>query len=204
MTPKQRGRPKAITDSARRAFTLVEVIVATLLIMIIATIALKSLGNYLDYQNAQSTADVLYALDSAFAGSKGIYTLDKNYTGRLSDLVNPINTTGTNSCGNTYAAKDSTNWITNGPFYSTYLSTSGTVTPIGTINDAITRSNGKFAGFLVFTIPSVNLPDAQNLDQIIDGGNGASAGAIQWTPAAATSGPVTVTYDAVAVGNRKC
>lgn len=190
------------------AFTLVEVIVALVVILILAAVALPNLAGYLDQKRIDATATQLTTIRDALynpaAGAIAFRQKVLSNAGRLSELDsviisgNNLYATGTDdSCGNTFTAAERTNWLANGPF-TTYNSerATGMMFPIGQAADSLTRiPNSASAGVLRLNfLNNVDLTDAQLLDATIDAGNGDATGTVQWTPAGGTAGIVTMYY----------
>jgi Tfp pilus assembly protein PilE len=189
-----------------------EVAVSAVLVAMLAAVTAPYLIHYIDRQRAQTAADKLSAVATGIAAfSAAIHTAagatNTSYPGKISELANVIvsNSTVThNSCGSTGATVTfnntaTTSWNTSGPFVTFMISTTGLVTPIGTIADSMVRSPlSASVGTLSLQIPSVETTDATNLDQIVDGGDGGSAGTVRWT---ANGNQVDVTY-LVPVGAR--
>lgn len=190
----------------RRAFTLVEIVVALSVILVLAAVALPNLAGYLDQRRIESTATQLAAVSLAlFNPAAGAVTFRQRVganAGRLSELdsviiANNANyATGTdNSCGNTFTNGQRNNWLNNGPFM-TYNSerATGMMTPIGLAEDSLTRV-GNNPPSLRLNFLSVALDDARMLDELVDGTtNGWNAGVVQWTPQNGVGGFVAMYY----------
>jgi prepilin-type N-terminal cleavage/methylation domain-containing protein len=186
----------------RRGFTLVEVVVAAVIIAMLAAVTTPSLLGFLDAQRAQATADKLAALGAGIAAFEAAVkttaaATSNTYPGELSELTNQITTvlaTDKNSCGAVFTTTATTNWSNAGPFVTFYIPTTGYVTPIGTVSDALVRVPSTIGvGVLKMQLATVE-DDAKNLDQIVDGGDGLAAGVVQWTAPSIAGGAVTVTY----------
>jgi type II secretory pathway pseudopilin PulG len=164
-----------------------EVIVAALLMAILAAATTPVIIGFIDTQRAQTTADKLADLGLAISKYKTAVLTGgagtNSYPGELSELSNLIvSGVDKNSCGAAYVGTTGpTNWSNNGPFVTFNVSTTGYVTPIGTINDALVRQPASGVGLLKMQIPNVSEADVKNLDQIVDGGDGNLAGTVQWT-----------------------
>jgi prepilin-type N-terminal cleavage/methylation domain-containing protein len=198
----------------RRAFTMIEVVVALVIILVLAAVALPNVTGYLDQQRVDAAATQLAAIRDALYGPGTSFegAINAN-AGRLSELTQPILSgnasyaTGTDdSCGAAFSNGERDDWEDNGPF-TTYHSdrATGMMTPIGLAADSLTRiPNSATTGNLRITfINSVELNDAELLDQKIDGTTtgGSAAGTVQWTPAAGVNGVVTMYYF-VPINNR--
>jgi prepilin-type N-terminal cleavage/methylation domain-containing protein len=197
----------------RRAFTMIEVVVALVIILVLAAVALPNVTGYLDQQRVDAAATQLAAIRDALYGPATSFegAINSN-AGRLSELSqviiagNASYATGTdNSCGNTFNSGDVTAWNAAGPF-TTYNSdrSIGMMTPIGLAADSLTRVPASGPGSVrINFINSVELNDAELLDQKVDGTTtgGSAAGTVQWTPAAGVNGVVTMYYF-VPINNR--
>ncbi len=197
-----------LLSRGRRAFTLVEIVVALAVILILAAVALPNLAGYLDQQRIQTTATQLATVrDGLYNTTAGAVTFRQRVgsnAGRLSELSAPIiagnasYATGTDdSCGTTFTNGQRNNWNANGPFM-TYNSdrTTGLMTPIGMAQDSLTRIPfSANPGQLRINFLSVSLEDAVALDELVDGTVGGwNANTVQWTPQNGTNGIVTMYY----------
>jgi prepilin-type N-terminal cleavage/methylation domain-containing protein len=183
-----------MSSPRRSGFTLAEVAVSAAIIAMLAAVTMPSLATFIDRQRVQTTADRLEALASgvaAFAAAVKTTAASTStaYPGLISELANQIavNSTVThNSCGSaatgTFNATATANWSTNGPFVSFYVPVGGLKTPIGFVSDSMVRSpSTATAGTLALRILSADTADANMLDQVVDGGDGATAGTVQYT-----------------------
>ena len=204
------GSPRAPAPRfSSTAFTLVEVVVALAIVLILAAVAVPTLGGYLDEKRVEASADQLAAIrDALYDNSKTTLAVRQKVgsnAGRLSELDSVIIANNAayshDSCGGAFQEvkgnTEVTNWIANGPF-TTYNSehNTGMSFPIGQANDVLTRNPPTGgAGTLKITFNSnVSLNDADLLDKYIDGGNGWNTGIVRWTPQLGTNGIVTLEY----------
>jgi prepilin-type N-terminal cleavage/methylation domain-containing protein len=178
-----------------RAFTMIEVVVALVIILVLAAVALPNLTGYMDQQRVTAAAAQLQTVRGAVTAFEAAINMNAGRLSELSQVIvanNANYATGTdNSCGNQFKAGEVTDWEGAGPF-TTYSSdrATGMMTPIGLAADSLTRiPNTNQAGQLRLTfINNVELSDAQLLDQVVDGTtNGNAAGDVQWTPACRSS-----------------
>lgn len=182
---------------ARHAgFTLIEVVVAAVLVALLAAVSVPQLIDFIDEQRASNTATILSTLGAGISTystkvlSAGGAT-NTSWPNRLSELVQPIvANTSLNSCKTTVNATQVTNWNTNGPFVQYYIvnnanALNALATPIGQLIDTMTRSSASgTAGTLTMYITGVKTSDATTLDQVVDNGDGATAGQLQWVTTA--------------------
>lgn len=183
-----------------------EVVVAAVLLAILSAVSMPYIVEFLDKQRAQTTADKLSALASGVAAFNsavhtGAAATATTYPGKISELANVIITNSTvthNSCGSaatgTFNAAALTSWNTSGPFVTFMISTTGLVTPLGTVSDSMIRTpSSATVGTLALRMLGVDAGDAVDLDLIVDGGDGGSAGTVQWTTGTA-AGTVDIKY----------
>lgn len=207
------SRMMGVLRASWRGFTLIEVVVALVIVLVLAAVALPSLDGYLQQKRVDETfeqlttvAEALY--DPAKGSTAFSQTIGAN-AGRLSELSSPIlsgnaayNTGTDNSCGAAFTGGEAGKWNGVGPFVPFFISRdSGMVTPIGKVRDSITRipnsaSNGSLR--LSF-VDNVALEDAVLMDSTVNSGDGSTSGSIQWT--APVAGVVTM-YFFIPINNR--
>ena len=183
--------------SRRQGFTLAEVAIAAVIIAIMAAVTAPSLVSFIDKERAQTTADKLSAIATGIAGFEAaIHTAagatTDAYPGRISYLTNAITTTEFTTCHTTFTSTSTTQWNTSGPFLTFYIPVGGLNTPLGIIQDSMIRtpsSTGPTAlpGTLALHMTGVDASDAAMLDQVVDGGDGGSAGVVQYTVSGTTA-----------------
>lgn len=188
------------------AFTLVEVVVALVIVLVLAAVALPNVNGYLAQKRVDATRDQLTAIAQAVTA----FEADINANaGRLSEFSSPIisgnatYSTGTDdSCGAAFSNGERDDW--DGPYINFLVDrTGGMVTPIGVASDSLTRiPNTNSAGVLRINFDkSVALEDAILLDQTINApGDGNAAGSVTWEMPA-VEGMVTM-YFTLPVNNR--
>jgi len=171
-----------------RGFTLIEVVVALVIVLVLAAVALPSLNGYLQQKRVDATVTQL----SEIATALDQFNTDVSNTnaGRLSELSSALiannsayNTGTDDSCGGVFTAAQATNWGSTGPFLNYLIDRdSGLVTPIGRAADSLTRiPNSANVGVLVINfINTVALEDAVMLDSTSDAGTGFAGGSIRW------------------------
>lgn len=190
-----------------RAFTLIEVVVALVVVLVLAAVALPNVTGYLQQKRVEETQDQLAEVVAAVAAFRGAMNTNPGRLSELSTVVIPGNAaynTGTDdSCGNTFSNAERDDWLNNGPFINYLISRDvGMVTPIGIAHDSLTRNppTTPTAGTLrinfvnsVALEDGVALEDAILLDQSMNAGDGNAAGSITWTMPA-VEGQVTLYY----------
>lgn len=178
----------------RRGFTLVEVTVALMIVLILAAVTIPSLISSSDFQDIKDTRDRLVELKNAVsnASNTGFYDKVAMYPGRLSELSQPIvasNAGYVNSCGGQFAGAQVTSWNNAGPFIDTFIPTTGMPVPIGVVDNVLVRNpTTATAGTLAFRILAVPTPEATELDYLIDNSDGNAAGSLRWVTPSATAG----------------
>jgi type II secretory pathway pseudopilin PulG len=188
----------------RVGFSLIEVVVASIVVVILAAIVMPSVIDYMNNKRAAATAELLADLGNAISdplngdgffqkiltGGAGTNT----YPGQISELANPLATTtiDRNSCGGTFNAAAVAQWNTNGPFVPVMIATTpatqaGLQTPIGLIQDSMVRTppatntTSTTAGVLEIRLLGIDLSDAVALDRAIDRTDGATQGQLRYT-----------------------
>jgi prepilin-type N-terminal cleavage/methylation domain-containing protein len=187
--------------SARRnGFSLMEVIVASVLVVVLAAVVLPNVIDYMNNKRAATTAQMLTDLGSAItdpANNDGFFQRVTSaagvntYPGQISELANPLVTTtlNRNSCGGTFNATAVTSWNSSGPFIATMITSgsgNGLMSPVGLIADSMSRTPAATnttttaAGVLEIRLTGIDLADAQYLDRIIDRTDGATKGQLRY------------------------
>ena len=191
----------------RRAFSLLEVIVALAVILVMAAVALPSLSGFARQMAAEEAAAQLGVVRDALFNPGGpddsFYESIGRNAGRLSELSGVIVksdnswSTGTDdSCGDAFKNGHVNDWEDDGPFVNFHIDrVTGLTTAIGRAEDSLTRiPNSDDPGVLrINFLNTVELTDATILDGIVDGGNGNATGTVQWV-LPATDGLVTMYY----------
>src|SRR5258706_2593282 len=114
------------TGPVGRAFTLMEVVVALVVVLALAAVAVPSLAGYLDQKNVETTATQLAGIRDALyntsASNVAFWQRVTAGASRLSMLSGVINTGvwpalgAGDSCHNNFAGGDVTKWNNFGPF----------------------------------------------------------------------------------------
>ena len=208
MTMARRGASiidHAAAGAARRArsgFTLIEMVVAGVILALLAAITIPQVMDALDKKRITDTYELLQEIQYAFTNSDQTGFLNVVRTGvtvstssvvpgQLSQLVTPIvsnSATIRNSCNGTFQTLTAaTTWASYGPFLKRPVSTvDGLKTPIGNIQNTLSRTlaiQGTWTQpvHIRLQINNVDSVDAVSLDKLMDGAVGSSAGAIQYT-----------------------
>ena len=168
-----RNRVRRASRRVRRGVVLVILVVTVVVMSILATVifaALGSGGGAVD--RIVLASDILLRFKTEIIGAPpSFYERIRTYPGHLIDLIVPITTSKTNSCGLFYrASPDVNNWL--GPYHlipfdpaTGYTLSKGIVALDSTTRT--TFSNGALALAIIMT--DVQLADAQALKARIDG-----------------------------------
>ena len=163
-----------------------------------------------DRAEAQTTANDLAIFG---VGVSVFFVVLGNTPGRLSELDSTITTNRTltpTACyasgpATTFSTKQVTTWGNVAPFTTIFAGSHGVFTPLGIVLDSIQRiplKPTKGTDTLALLVPAVDSQLAVMLDEIVDNGNGAAAGAVQWT--VGSPGQVNVKYRVPFAANGSC
>ncbi len=196
----------------RKAFTVMEIVVAVAIMALLTAITLPAISQYLNDQKIDATASTLTDLKNSIAKFRA--TMTGSSPSRLTHLTRALIGVDTTSCTGrgvavpfaTYTSTTSVKWTSGGPFYPTALNTYGLHVPIGTISDTLVRTAAAgTSSFLNIVIRNVRFQDADALNDLMDGpldvnqGNRSNTtGAVQWGVPDARE-MVSVTYS-VSIG----
>lgn len=180
----------------RRAFTLVEVIVALAVMLILAAVALPQLGGYLDQKRIEETATLMVGIrDALYGPATSFQSVVQANPSRLSHLATPIVNGDDDSCGGNYTGPERGRWPNGGPFVNFVIDpTAGLATPIGQAQDVLTRVTGGGTWLRITWPNTVTLADAQALDAHVDGVLNGATGTVRWTAQVGTD-MATLQYD---------
>jgi prepilin-type N-terminal cleavage/methylation domain-containing protein len=224
---KRRAFLSEVCRETRAGFTLIEVVVASVIMVVLAAVTIPQVLDALDKKRIEDTRDALVDLHYGIVNSNAtgfmnvVRTTANNAAtgvapGKLTELSEPIvqsNTLYPTSCTSvaqgTFATNStgyfsnvaSTTWTLGGPFISRVVSaTDGLALPIGQLQNTIVRTANPNTqpAWIQLRINNVNPGDADALDQRIDGVAGPSVGTIQYT----TSGGVSTVNYLIPVPNR--
>jgi len=170
----------------RRAFTLLETVVAIAIVLILASVIAPSLIAYADEQRAEQTAAILTKVNTGLVGANGFRAKLGANAGRVSQLTNRPTANNAaiddDSCGGVITAAEQGNWDSNSPFVGFMIPRSGLVTPMGVAEDTMSRNpNTNAVGVNQIVFKNVDLRDLLLLDAFVDGNDGAGSGVVRWT-----------------------
>jgi prepilin-type N-terminal cleavage/methylation domain-containing protein len=204
-----------LVSRKRAGFTLMEIVVASLVMVILAAVTIPQVMDALDKKRVEDTYNILVGLNYGFANSNGTGFMNIVRTGasatntsavpgklnELSEIIVSQNLNYPNSCGtgttggtgyfNTTAA---TTWTLGGPFIQQVVSaTDGLSLPIGQLQNTLVRSAalGTQPAWIELVINNVDTTDAKALDLRVDGVQGTNAGTVRYT---LTASSTTVDY----------
>jgi type II secretory pathway pseudopilin PulG len=144
-----------------RGFSLLEIVVMLAIVLVLASVIAPSLIAFADQQRAEETA------------------------GRVSQLTTqPVANNAAqddDSCGDFIKGSDAGQWTNNAPYAPFTIPRNGLVTPIGIAEDTMSRNpNNNSPGVNQIVFKSVDLRDVLLLDGVLDAGDGAAGGIVQW------------------------
>ena len=182
--------PYRNSPSARRrpGVTLIEVIVAVVIVLVLTAALTPSLIGVLDRKRVETAKENFDALVTAMSDMRAD---NQDWPGRLSHMTTAITTSDRNICGATYSAGKVSNWA--GPYLSRVIPTSGFPIGIGTARDSLVREliSGNDS-YLKIQVDSVTQENAADLDRLYDS-DGSAAGTVRWGAVSAT-GQVTLFF----------
>lgn len=174
----------------RRGVAFMIVLVAVAVLIVLATAITASISD--EFDRILIASNGLFRFKTEIIGpTPSFFPVVKAYPGHLIDLIIPITTSNTNSCGAFYkSSPDVNNWL--GPYHLIpFDSTSGYTLSKGIVAQNLlvrtTFTNGALA--LGIVMPRTQLSDAQALKARIDGTAGDTIGFT-----ANGINPITVTY----------
>ena len=173
--------PVALLRS-RRGFTLAEILVALALMALLAAVLLPTVAGQVLKGDA---GRVVQDLEAVRAGSERFLTDVRRYPGRYSDLSQAITVANADVLGNAYTAGQVTKW--EGPYITKDTINASVETGFGgritNVFDTVTNTNA--VPYLTFVITGITGPDADRIDEQIDGASAAprTSGLLRWVSA---------------------
>ena len=163
-----------------RGFTVVEILVAMAILVILGALLVPAIIGTVDRARVEGAED---SLDAIADGITLFADQVNEYPASLTQLVVPITGADTDICGATYTGGEQNRWA--GPYLDRALPATGVPVGVGTADNAFgVLADPSRIDYLQVVIREVLPEDASALDQRIDGGDGASAGALRWTAGA--------------------
>lgn len=159
----------------RRAFSLIEVLVALAVMVTLAAVIVPGVVQILDRARVDRGYESLNAISAAVLA----FRTDVGHSpAALTQLSEPITGAMSSSCGVSYGQKGgqaAKAWA--GPYLNRIVPTTGLPVGIGTAENALNQVGAT----LQVTVNGVLEADALALDTRVDGGDGAGAGGVQWS-----------------------
>ena len=181
-----------MTRSARRGFTLPEVLVTIAIVAVLAAVLLPALNNQLSKGDAGRLTSDLVAVQTAV----GAYTSDvRRFPLDLTDLKTKPGSTELDILGNAFGSVLINKW--RGPYLSKDLSGGNMPTGYGAnITGTFTKTSYNGIEYLTISVSPLTEAEFNNIDQIIDETANSAAGQLIFT-GPATAG--TATFYAVPI-----
>lgn len=174
----------------RPGFTLAEVVVATIIMAVIAAVAVTSLAGYYNQKRVAETAVILASLgtslnnnNTAGGGMGFLQIVARKYPRQLNHLTRQILTTDLSCIGAVYTAANATAWATAAPYSGlNIIQGQGVATPLGWVHDSVVKgtAGAGTAGWVELHIDSLSPDDAQALDILIDNTSNAATGLVRY------------------------
>jgi prepilin-type N-terminal cleavage/methylation domain-containing protein len=167
---------------ARRGFTLAEILVALALMALLAAVLLPTVAGQVLKGDA---GRVVQDLEAVRAGSERFLTDIRRYPGRYSDLSGAITVANTDALGNAYNSGQVSKW--KGPYITKDTINASVETGFGgritNAFDTVTNTNA--VPYLTFVITGITGPDADRIDEQIDGPSASprTTGLLRWVSA---------------------
>jgi prepilin-type N-terminal cleavage/methylation domain-containing protein len=187
----------------RPGFSLIEITIAAVIVLVLAGVLIPQLSTYFDQQRITDTATTLAAVRDAITDkTNGYYAKVAINPGRVSQLSNRPTANNAavddNSCGAQVTGAQQTSWDNNAPFVQFLIPRSGLPTPIGIAEDTLWRVPlSATVGVSRIVFKTVDQADITALDVYVDGGDGAATGAVQWV-----TGPPLVMFYVIPLNNK--
>jgi prepilin-type N-terminal cleavage/methylation domain-containing protein len=176
----------------RRGFTLAEVVVATIVLAIVAGVAVASFAGYNNQKRVAETAEILASLgtslnnnNTAGGGMGFLQTVSRKYPRQLNHLTRQILRTDLSCIAAVYVTADTVAWRTWAPYSGlNIIQGQGVATPIGWVHDSVVKgtAGAGTAGWVELHIDSISPDDAQSLDILVDNSSNAAAGLVRYVP----------------------
>jgi hypothetical protein len=166
---------------------LVYVIMLVAMVAVLGAVIAPSVASAADETRVEKTYAILADIDSGIVQfGTVIKRVGTVYPGAVHQLSTLVATTDEVSCQNNKMNSNSiTAWKTAGPFTTSYATSDGLYTPIGTLNDEIEHASTTAHMFI--RIPNVESDLVTRMDALVDGSDGGTAGTILYTTSAANT-----------------
>lgn len=135
LSPRARTAAPAPAHDARAGFTLLEVIVVVMAMLIMAAVVTPNVATRMAEERVERSSALLREI----AANIERFEVDvKDYPGTLSQLVDPIDQQDRSSCGKTFSKGHVDKW--EGPYVGRLLPPGGIPVGIGLAQDALVRA----------------------------------------------------------------
>lgn len=165
--------------SARRGFTLAEILVALALMALLAAVLLPTVAGQVLKGDA---GRVVQDLEAVRAGAERFLTDIRRYPGKYSDLSRAITVANTDILGSAYTSGQVTKW--EGPYITKDTITASVETGFGgrITNVFKTELNTNAVSYLTVVVTGITGPDADRIDEQIDGPSATprTTGLLRW------------------------
>lgn len=160
-------------------FTTIELLVALVITAVLGALIVPTIIATVDRSRVDGARESIEAIADAI----DLFADQVNeYPATVTQLVVPITGADTDICGAGYTGGEQNRW--SGPYLDRALSATGVPIGVGTVADAFTvLPDPSGIDYLEIEVREVLLEDAAGLDRRIDDGDGATAGALRWSPA---------------------
>ncbi len=169
-------------------FTLIEVVVTLMVLIILSAVVTPAIVTELDRMRISSART---DLDAFVTGITDFRKDVRAYPKQLSQLATAIVSGDEDSCGDSYSAAERNRWA--GPYVRRVIPGTGVPIGIGTARNQLTRVGGTNA-LLFVAVDSVAEEDALALNALVDGDNSGTAGNVWWISLSIPEALVTLGY----------
>jgi general secretion pathway protein G len=181
--PRRRRLPLTRAKRTPGGFTMVEVVVAMVLVAILAAVLIPVVAERVREGQTSAVAQTMDALSQAVAA----YRVDvRRYPTRLEHLTSPP-ATAYDPCGRQVPAAFLDQW--RGPYLAANITSAGLRVGDATVQDSLETDPASFTtstvGYLLIETDAVDEETAEGLDRAFDGVDDLTEGVVRWT---ATSG----------------
>ena len=184
------ARMRVSAAHSRAGLTLLEVMVALAVIAILAAAVAPNFLGVFDRKRVDASAESLVEIMAAMTTMR----LDnQDWPGSISHMAEPITTSMTNICGNTYPNGKVNNW--EGPYLDRPIPASGLPIGVGIAENVFVREivSGNDA-YLKIQITDITEEDAVALNHVLDADSSETGGAFRWDTPPDAEGMVTAYY----------
>lgn len=164
--------------SRRGGFTLPEVLVTVAIVAILAAVVVPAVTNQI---SKGETGQLASALNAYSTGVTTFVTDVRRYPRALSQLTNQITAADVDVDARVYGANAASGW--KGPYTGTVSYVPGDSIPIGFAafaSDTLRDTTVASRRFIMLTVATADTSVARQIDVLLDGGDGNTAGKVGW------------------------